>query len=264
MSESTTDTQALLGAHEPPAVEIVNAGGASSVVLVCDHASNRVPERLANLGLDADQLADHIGWDPGAAAVARGLSARLDAALVLSAYSRLVLDCNRPLNSAESIPEHSAGVPVPGNAGLSPEARRIRSEALFRPYHAAISQLLDGRRQRPTLLISIHSFTPVLKGRPRPWHIGVSAGRDKRLAALMLAVLRQNEDLIVGDNQPYPIEVEFDYTIPVHGEARGLPSVMIEIRQDGLRTAAAAAAWADRLAEVYRQIEVKAVGLSVR
>ncbi len=265
MTDATTGmaTPALLETNEPPAVEIINASGGGSVVLVCDHASNRVPERLAHLGLDANQLADHIGWDSGAADVARGLSERLDAPLVVSGYSRLVIDCNRAPSSAESIPEQSGGVPVPGNAGLSPEQRRIRIEALFRPYHTAIGQLLDGRIRRPTVLLSIHSFTPVLNNRPRPWHIGISAGHDRRLATLMLAALRQSEDLIVGDNEPYPIEDDIDYTIPVHGEARRLPGVMIEIRQDGIRTAADAAAWADRLAQVYRLIESKAVGLCV-
>lgn len=250
-----------LGADEPPAVEMVNVDGSSSAVLVCDHASNRVPRRLGNLGLQAEQLADHIGWDPGAAEVARRLSAQLGAPLVLSGYSRLVIDCNRPPSSTESIAEESAGILVPGNRGLSSEEKRIRTEALFRPYHRAIGRLLDSRIGRPSLLLSIHSFTPTLGGRPRPWHIGISYGRDRRLAALMLRALAHSRDLVVGDNEPYPIEDEIDYTIPVHGEGRGLPSVMIEIRQDGIQTSAAATAWAATLAEVYRLIEPEAVRL---
>ncbi|MCW8801579.1 MAG: N-formylglutamate amidohydrolase, partial [Desulfobacter sp.] len=234
----------------------------SSAVLVCDHASNRIPLRLGSLGLNQVQLADHIAWDPGAADVARRLSVHLDAALVLSGYSRLVIDCNRPLYSPESIAEQSAGVPVPGNCGLSPEEREARVNTLFRRYHDAIGRLLDGRSQRPSLLLSIHSFTPVLSGRTRPWRIGVSCGRDRRLAELMIRALAQAGDFTVGDNQPYPIEDDFDYTIPVHGEGRGLPSVMIEIRQDGLRTATDTAAWAARLAEVYRQIEAESLRLS--
>lgn len=250
-----TATPALLEPDEPPAVEIVNADGSSSAVLVCDHASNRIPARLGKLGLAPVRLNDHIAWDPGAAEVARRLSVLLDAPLVLSGYSRLVIDCNRPLSNAESIAEHSAGVCVPGNAGLSPSQKSIRAETLFQAYHAAIDRLLDGRAGRPNALLSIHSFTPVLDGRARPWHIGVSSGHDRRLADLMLGVLRRNDDLTVGDNEPYPIEDGIDYTIPFNGEGRGLPSVMIEIRQDGIRTTAGVTVWAARLAELYRLIE---------
>jgi predicted N-formylglutamate amidohydrolase len=258
-SDTGVSTAPLLGSDEPPPVELVNADGGSSAVLVCDHASNRVPRQLGSLGLDAVQLATHIGWDPGAADVARQLSALLDAPLLLSGYSRLVIDCNRPLRSAGSIAEQSDGVPVPGNRGLSPLERESRINALFRPYHDAIARLLDGRTRRPSLLLSIHSFTPVLDGRPRPWYIGVSHWRDRRLAALMLDVLARSGDFTVGDNEPYPIDDDVDYTIPVHGEGRGLPSVMIEIRQDGIRTAAGTAAWAARLAEAYRMIEAEAL-----
>ncbi len=254
-------TLTLLGDDDPPAVETVNAGGSSIAVLVCDHASNRVPQRLGTLGIDAVQLADHIGWDPGAADVARGLSAHLDAPLVVSGYSRLVIDCNRPLRSADSIAEESAGVAVPGNRGLSVRDREARINSLFRPYHDAIESLLDGRTGRASLLLSLHSFTPVLNGRRRPWHVGVSYGRDRRLAALMRRALAHRGGIIVGDNEPYPIEDDIDYTIPVHGEGRGLPSVMLEIRQDGIRTPAGAAAWAARLAEAYRLIEVEALRL---
>lgn len=258
-SDAGVTTLTLLGPDEPPAVEMVNADGSSSAVLLCDHASNRVPERLGTLGLDPIQLADHVGWDPGAADVARRLSARLDAPLVLSGYSRLVIDCNRPLRSAESIAETSASVPIPGNRGLSPAERESRVNALFQPYHDAIDRLLDGRSQRPTLLLSIHSFTPVLNDQPRPWHIGVSHEHNRDLAGLMLGALARSGDFPVGDNEPYPIDDDIDYTIPVHGEGRGLPSVMIEIRQDGIRTAEGAAAWAERLAQAYRLIEAEAL-----
>jgi predicted N-formylglutamate amidohydrolase len=259
--DTSLTTPALLGADEPPAVEVVNAGGTGGAVLVCDHASNRVPRRLGDLGLDAVQLADHIAWDPGAAAVARRLSAHLDAPLLLSGYSRLVVDCNRPLRNPESIAEQSAGVPVPGNRGLSLKEREMRIDGLFRPYHDAVGRLLDVRSRGPNLLLSIHSFTPVLKGRPRPWHVGISHGRDRRLAALLLGALARDGELTVGDNEPYPIEDDIDYTIPHHGERRGLPCVMIEIRQDGIRTAAGAAVWAERLADAFRRIEAEALRL---
>lgn len=250
-------TGPMLGPDEPPAVELRNAEGGGRVVLLCDHASNRIPRRLGTLGLNPVLLSDHIAWDPGAAEVARRLSAHLDAPLVLSGYSRLVIDCNRPLESPESIAELSAGVPIPGNFGLSPEGRRGRVEGFFRPYHEAIDRLLDGRSHGVAVLLSIHSFTPILNGQSRPWHIGVSHWRDSRLATLLLGALEHRGDLVVGDNQPYPIEQDMDYTIPRHGEGRGLQSAMIEIRQDGARTEAAVAAWAARLAEAYRLIEAE-------
>jgi predicted N-formylglutamate amidohydrolase len=256
-SETATKAATLLGLDEPAPVETINADGRGSAVLVCDHASNRVPERLGTLGLEPNLLADHIGWDPGAADVAYHLAAHLDSPLVLSGYSRLVIDCNRPLNHAESIAERSAGVSIPGNLGLSPLERSIRVDALFRPYHDAIAGLLDRRFPRPTLLISIHSFSPVLNGQLQPWHTGISHWRDPRLAVLLLAALRRTGDFTIGDNKPYPIENNIDYRIPRHGEGRGLPSVMIEIRQDQLGTAAGASAWAGRLATAYRHIEAE-------
>jgi predicted N-formylglutamate amidohydrolase len=249
--------EALLRADEPPAVEVVNGQGDGCAVLLCDHASHRIPTRLGDLGLDPAQLSDHIAWDPGAAEVAHRLSAQLDAPLVMSGYSRLVIDCNRPLSSPESIAECSAGVPIRGNLGLSPEERRGRIEALFEPYHGAIAQLLDRRSGRATVLLSIHSFTPVLNGQRRPWQIGVSYWRDPRLAKLLIGALGRTGDLAIGDNEPYPIEEDTDYTIPRHGERRGLPSAMIEIRQDGVRTEVSVAAWAARLAEAYGLIEAE-------
>lgn len=247
--------EALLAADEPAAFEVVNRHGGGLAVLVCDHAANRIPRQLGSLGLDADQLADHIAWDPGAAEVARRLSVHLDAPLVLSGYSRLVIDCNRPLGHAQSIAEQSAGVPIPGNLDISAAERASRGEALFRPYHDAIAGLLDERNQRPTPLLSIHSFTPFLNGQERPWRVGISHWRDRRLAELLIQALTRDPDLTVGDNEPYPIEASIDFTLIHHLEGHGLPGVMIEIRQDEIRTLAGATRWASRLAEAYRLIE---------
>lgn len=241
----------LLRAHEPPAVEIFNGGGASPLVLICDHASNCVPECLNNLGLNTDQLQAHISWDPSAAVVARALSKKLDAPLVLSGYSRLVVDCNRPLASHELIAEQSAGVSVPGNQHLSQAARALRIDTLFHPYHRAIEELLETRTQRTQFLLSIHSFTPELSGTQRPWHVGVSFKRDKRFADLMYEALRQNDGIHVGYNQPYPIEDAFDYSIPEHGDKRSLHSAMIEIRQDGISSSVEAVRWAEKLTTAY-------------
>jgi len=246
----------LLGSDEPPAFELINAQGTSNVVLVCDHASNRIPQQLGNLGLDTAQLGSHIAWDPGAASVARELATQLDAPLLLSGYSRLVIDCNRPLNNAESIAAQSAGIIIPGNHDLPKQQRESRINALFQPYHDAIERLLASRSERQTLLLSIHSFTPVWYNQPRPWHIGVSSWRDPRFAKLLFDALARDETLNVGDNQPYPIENTTDYTIPTHSDAHAIPSAMIEIRQDGIGSVASAAVWATRLAQACRCIDV--------
>jgi predicted N-formylglutamate amidohydrolase len=251
----------MLGPGEPPPYELVNPQGSASALLVCDHASNRIPQALANLGLGADRLVEHIAWDPGAAEVARGLAERLDAAAVLSGYSRLAIDLNRPLASPESIPEQSDGIPIPGNLDLTRQARAGRVGALFHPYHQAIARLLAGRTERPTLLLSIHSFTPMLRGEGRPWHVGVACQRDRRLADPMLHALRLPGDLRVGDNQPYGIDDDHDYTLPTHGEGRGIPYVMIEIRQDGLCTPENIAGWVERLADGYEHLRASAAGL---
>ena len=252
---------ALLAADEPPAFEVVNRQGGGMALLVCDHAANRVPRQLHSLGLDPAQLADHIAWDPGAAEVARRLSVHLDAPLVLSGYSRLVIDCNRPLGHAQSIAEQSAGIPIPGNLGISAAERERRGATLFQPYHDAIAGLLAERRQRPTLLLSIHSFTPVLNGQQRPWQVGISHWRDRRLADWLIQALTRDPELTVGDNAPYPIEASIDYTVIRCVEGFALPGVMIEIRQNEIHTPAGATRWAARLAEAYRLIEDEARGL---
>lgn len=244
---------ALLAPDEPAAVEVSNEAGASPCVVVCDHASNRVPRSLAGLGLDPARLAGHIAWDPGAAAVARHLAGALDAVLVSSGYSRLCIDCNRPLDSSESIVEVSDGVAVPANRALGAEARRARVDSLYRPYHAAIERVLDSRTERASQLLCIHSFAPMLAGRARPWQLGVAPGRDRRLGERLLEALAAREPgLVLGLDEPYAIEDEIDYTIPAHGDARSLPCALVEIRQDEIRSEGDAARWADRIARALR------------
>jgi len=198
-----------------------------------------------------------VGWDIGALAVALGLSAALDATLVAQPYSRLVIDCNRMAGTEPSIPLRSERTDVPGNAGLSRAARREREREIFEPYHDEIERLLDQRATagRATWLLAVHSFTPVYDGVPRPWHVGLSSDDYRPLAESMIAGLRRDPALVVGDNEPYSVD-DVDYGIPVHGARRGLPRALLEIRQDLIETEAGQREWAERLAAVLRAIEL--------
>lgn len=246
----------LLTAADAPPVEHVNAAGKAPVLVTCDHASRRVPKSLRNLGLDAESLKLHIAWDIGAADVSRHLARKLDAPAILAGYSRLVIDCNRDIDDPTAMPAVSDGVSVPGNKDLSPAARAQRVEALFKPYHAAIEAALDGFTARgihPAVL-SIHSFTPVMNGVARPWHIGILWDKDPRMAISMLAALRRETGLVVGDNEPYSAREPAGYTVRTHAEKRGLPHLNVELRQDLLGTDAGTAEWADRLMRVLTPI----------
>lgn len=249
---------ALLGPDDPPAVTELNPDGAAPALLVCDHASNSVPRRLANLGLPESELARHIGWDIGAADVTRELARLLDAPAVLSGYSRLVVDVNRLLDHPTLIPPVSDNTVVPGNTNLSEHDRQQRLAALFQPYHDRIAVRLATCRARGVVpaIISVHSFTPRLlsEGFDRPWHIGILWNRDPRIAVPLMAALRAEGDLVVGDNEPYTARGAMGYTINTHAEPAGLPSVMLEIRQDLIDTEAKAAAWAGRLARLFQPI----------
>ncbi len=249
-------TSSLLAPGDPPPFEILNEGGAGPCLLICDHASSAIPAALGDLGLDAGQRRRHIAWDIGIADVTRRLAEKLDAPAVLSGYSRLVIDCNRQLDDPSSIAQESDDVPVPGNRGLGPADRRARAEACFWPYHHAISAQIRRMRAagRAPLLLSLHSFTPVMQGFERPWHIGVLWNRDGRLARLLLAALGRDPAICVGDNQPYDGRLGRGYGIAVHGEQEGLPHALLELRQDLIDTHTGAEAWAKRLALVMGEL----------
>lgn len=237
--------------------EVLNPNGRSSAVLLVDHASSKVPAVLGDLGLsDADRLS-HIGWDIGAADTARRLSRILDAPCVSSGFSRLVIDCNRPLGVPSSIPAVTGGVTVPGNQDVDEAAARARADACFHPYHDAIRSLLDARRDRGqrTVVLAIHSFTPVLLGAVRPWHCGVVYGRDVSYAARWLEALRRDPRLVVGDNEPYRVSDASDSSIPVHAEKRDLHGVLIEMRQDLVGAPGGPEEWAERLAAAHRFVD---------
>jgi predicted N-formylglutamate amidohydrolase len=245
----------LLVADDPAPVTAYNAGGRSPFLLVADHAGNAMPRALGRLGVPEAECERHIAWDIGIAGLGRFLADALDAALIQQSYSRLVIDCNRPPGSAASIPEISELTPIPGNVALSEANKAARAREIFRPYHERIEAELERRRQagRPAVLIALHSFTPVFKGVARPWHAALLYNRDPRFAHRLLALLNEEPGLIVGDNEPYSVSDATDYTIPVHGERRGLPHALIEIRQDLIAEENGQRAWALLLARVLPQ-----------
>ena len=247
----------LLAEGDPPPVQVLRAGARSPWLLIADHAGQAVPAKLGRLGLPQHELDRHIGWDIGIAGVTARLADMLDACAILQAYSRLVIDCNRPLDAPGSIVAHSDGTDVPGNAGPDAEARNSRIAEIFAPYHARIGAELDQRahERRSTILVAMHSFTPEMGGIARPWHAGVLYQRDAQLAHALRDLLREEGDLVVGDNQPYAVSDATDYAIPVHAERRGLPHVELEIRQDLIADAAGQQAWAERLARLFGALQ---------
>ena len=257
MADAGTQPGALLGSDDPAIYTLHRQQGGSPYVLLADHAGQQVPRVLQGLGLAQAELDRHIGWDIGIAGVTRALAERLDAWAIEQTYSRLLIDCNRPLGSPTLIPETSDGTRVPGNAGLTDAQRQQRIDAIHAPYHARIEAELAARAAagRPTLLVMMHSFTPVMNGVARPWHAGVLYHRDTRFAHALLQALRDEGDLVVGDNEPYSVSSTSDYAVPVHGEGRGLVHVELEIRQDLIADAAGQVAWAERLARVFGRLE---------
>ncbi len=244
--------ESLLAADEPTSVTLYNAARPSPFLLVADHAGNVMPRALGRLGLAEAECERHIALDIGIAGLGRLLADALDAMLIQQNYSRLVIDCNRPRGSTTSIPEISELTPVPGNVALSEASKAARARAIFRPYHDRIEAELDRRRQanRPAVLIALHSFTPMFKDVARPWHAAVLYHRDPRFPRRLLALLKEEKGLIVGDNEPYSVSDETDYTIPVHGERRGLPHALVEIRQDLIADENGQRRWAHVLARL--------------
>ena len=239
-----------LALREPPA-KVHNPGGRGGVVLLCEHASAYVPDAFAGLGLAVADLQRHIAWDIGALALAQGLADALDAPLVHATYSRLLLDLNRPPEAADSIVERSEGTVVPGNLELTPVQRDARRRRIYDPFHATVGAVLDARGAsgHATAVVSIHSFTPSYHGESRPWHAGVIARGDRRLGDVLLAALRAETRLCIGDNQPYAPVAGVFHSIERHAEARGWSGAMIEVRQDLLLDRNGIAEWTRRLAQ---------------
>ena len=246
---------ALLAEDEPCPFELVNPDASRPVLLLCDHATRFIPRALGALGLDEACLTRHIAWDIGIAEVTRRLAQRLDAPAMMSHFSRLIVDPNRQPNNPTLIPEISDGVIVPGNRDLTAREVELRLDTFFRPYHGAIAAQLDAMAERgPTpALISMHSFTPVMRGEERPWEIGILWNRDPRLPQPLMSRLRA-EGLTVGDNLPYSGADEHGFTQHTHGDSRGLANVLIEVRQDLIDTHHGANEWADRLGTALEEV----------
>ena len=242
--------KSLLAADEPPAVAEARRNGRSDFVILVDHASRRIPKSLTGLGLPESELSRHIAWDIGALGVARRVADALDATLVAQNYSRLVFDCNRPPSAPTAIPPISEFTDIPGNADISEEQREARRLAVHAPYHDHIAALLDerARQGRRTILIAQHSMTPVFKGSSRDMQAAVLYNRDGRFAVALRDALSDRAGSPVADNEPYAMTDDSDFTLPVHGEQRGLPHVGIEIRQDLVESEAGQLLWADRVA----------------
>ena len=214
----------------------------SPLLFLCDHASNALPE--GGLGLDPHLLQTHIAYDIGAAALTRALARAYGAPALLGRWSRLLIDLNRGADDPTLVMKLSDGSIIPGNRDADGAEVARRVAAWHSPYHAAIDAALD-RMGADAVVVSMHSFTPSWKGRPRPWEVGVLYDRDTRLAAPLMARLHET-GFRVGDNEPYTGALVGD-TLNQHGTLRGLPHVLIEIRQDLIDTDAAAQAFASRL-----------------
>ena len=247
-----------------PVIAVENPEGSGPFVIFCDHASNRLPEDFASAGFDPALLQLHIAWDPGALAVARQLSAALDAPLIWPDASRLLIDCNRPLDASSLIVAETERGPVEANRDLSDEERSRRIAVIHAPYHGAIDACLRRRAAAGlgTAIVAIHSFTPIFFGRPRPWQIGIVFGDDRRLADCLIRELKSDPVLTVGVNEPYAPADNVYYTVERHSRPEHLPAAMVEIRNDEIGEDAGQRRWANRLARILLVANRSLTGVS--
>jgi predicted N-formylglutamate amidohydrolase len=243
----------LLGPGDPPPFRVLEGRLDSPYVVAVDHAGRVIPKALGNLGVTAADLETHIAWDIGAAGVSEHLAAHLGAFMIAQTYSRLVIDCNRPLSAQSSIVRESEYTLIPGNRAVTREGAAARAEAIFHPYHDRIAAELHrrSRAQQQTIFIAMHSFTPRFKGFDRPWHCGVLYNRDPRLARPLIGMLRR-EGLEVGDNEPYYVSDDTDFAIPRYGELPGNLHVELELRQDLIANPDQQASWGQLLARALK------------
>ena len=246
----------LLDVGDPAPVTVVNPSGSASAVIICDHGGDAIPIKLDGLGLDPNDRLRHIAWDIGASAIAYQLSRKLDAPTVLGSFSRLVIDLNRPPYDLTSVREISDGVLVPGNRNLSSKDMAQRIASIFEPYHGEIAAAMERAAQHVAApaLVSVHSFTPVMKGFERPWHIGVLFGSDMRIANPLMAALSKNPEISVGENKPYSGYDLYGYSVETHAMPNGYPNILLEIRQDLIDTHFGVAKWAAIIANALAPI----------
>ena len=234
--------------------ETLNPEGRGRLLLVCDHASNEIPENYDDLGLEPDHLRDHIAWDIGAAELTRALSEAFDAPAVLARFSRLLIDPNREPDSPTLIPAASDGVAIPGNSEIDPSERDRRIKSFYAPFHDAVAAQVAKMKAAGTvpLVIGMHSYTPVMNGQPRPWQAGLLWNRDPRLATAFLEAFKER-GIQAGDNEPYSGR-DLYHTMEIHGAAHGLPQATLEIRQDLIGDAHGVAQWADLLQDILGEL----------
>lgn len=239
---------------ERPAATVLQ-GGDPGWFVVCDHASNYIPPALSQLGVADADLQRHIAWDIGADWIARRLAQRLSATCVLANYSRLLIDCNRYPDAQTAVPAISDHTAIPGNTGLSAAQRQARVQGIFRPYHAAVDAALRACLAAcdAPVFISVHTCSPSMNEVWRPWHVGIGWMRDTRTATPLLEALRQQAGVEVGDNEPYDLDIDYDFTTPQHAMTRGLAHVQVEFRQDLVQTREQAERWADRFFDALMQ-----------
>ncbi|MBK5415473.1 N-formylglutamate amidohydrolase [Pseudomonas sp. TH31] len=237
------------GLYTEPPYTLIREASEHPLILVCEHASRFIPPALNDLGLSFEAAREHIAWDIGALALATHLSETLGVTLLAANYSRLLIDLNRPRHAPDSIPAQSEIYPVPGNQQLSEATREYRRETLFKPFHTRLQSLIDERvaQGRTVRVVGIHSFTPIYYGQPRLLEAGVLFGEARDYAQRVIDGLSRHSKKVAG-NQPYKIDPQGDMTVPVHGDARGLESVLIEVRNDLLRTPEAIERWSGYLA----------------
>lgn len=255
-AQPTSAQSTLLGPEDPAPFSVFHREGRAELVLFCDHAGRAFPKTLGTLGLGPRELDQHIAWDIGIAGLGRRLARSLDSPFFMAAFSRLVIDCNRHLDDPTSIPQESDRIPVPGNRGLSAAERRRRQDQIFRPYHAALSAEIEERiaARRIPVVISLHSFTPVMNGFQRPWQVGVLWNRDARLPVPLMRRLAEEPELVVGDNEPYSGRDGHGYSIRAHAEDLGLAHALLEIRQDLIADDSGQSRWADILHRVLKDV----------
>ena len=239
--------------HKPfQSVETINPDGVGPALILCEHASNHIPPEFGELGLIPDALNSHAAWDPGARAVALGLSAALNAPLVAGCVSRLVYDCNRPPEADTAIPARSEIFDVPGNTNLTVAEKMCRIETVYDPFCTAVENVIAARQVagRQTVLITIHSFTPVYFEEHRDVEIGILHDRDSRLADAMLDMSHRLPHRRIDRNQPYGPDDGVTHSLKLHGISNALPNVMIEIRNDLLTSEVREVAMASELLEL--------------